>query len=376
MNEFPHNTAICTVKDPLHWDEKKCALMVSACREMALFHYNRCREMQWLYDRHHFDPGSIRTEQDLARIPSLGVTAMKYYLILSLPESEAYLTLTSSGTKGQKTQVLFDKESLDRVQTMLRNLWIQEGLVSEEPTNYLQMVYDPEEAQDLGIAFSVKNEQQFAPVARTYYAIKKDLTGQWEFRFQETMDTLRDYCREGRPVRVHGITRFIWDLLDALEREKADIAPLPAGSHLLTGGGWKTADNKKVTKEYFRERAARLLGIEPRNMRDGYGMAEHSAPYIECSRHRFHIPVYNRILIRDPVTMRALPPGEAGLLELISPFNAMMPTLALLSTDVGYVDPGECGCGWKSPTFTLVGRGGLVKHKGCALHASEIVKRK
>jgi len=375
MSEFPCNEAVCTGRDPLDWTPEKCALMVNACREMAFFHREHSPEIDWLYTKYRFDPGSLRNEEDIERIPTLGVTAMKYFLILSLPPEKAFLTLTSSGTKGQKTQVWFDRESLDRVQAQLRRLWEQEGLVSDEPANYLQLVYDPSEAQDLGIAFSVKNEQQFAPVARAYYAIRKDGKGEWEFRQKETIATLREFCREGRPVRITGITRFIFELLEALEKEPVPLPPLPPGSHLLTGGGFKAAEDRKITKEEFRALASRLLTLPEEHMRDGYGFAEHSAPYIECREHRFHIPVYNRIIPRDPLTMRALPPGEPGLLEFVTPFNAMMPTLALMSTDVGYVDRDECHCGWKSPTFTLLGRGGLVKHKGCAIHASEIVKR-
>jgi phenylacetate-coenzyme A ligase PaaK-like adenylate-forming protein len=376
MSEFPNNDAVCAGQNPLDWDDGKCATLVRACKEMALFHREHCREIDWLYRKYHFDPETLRTEEDIERIPPLGVTAMKYYLILTLPPEKAFLTLTSSGTRGQKTQVWFDSESLDRVQAQLRRLWEQEGLVSEKPTNYLQLVYDPEEAQDLGIAFSVKNEQQFAPAARAYYAIRKSSQGEWEFRFSETISVLRDYCREGKPVRISGITRFIFELFEALAREPEPMPPLPEGSFLLTGGGFKTAENKQVTKEEFRSLAARHLSIPQENMRDGYGFAEHSAPYIECRNHRFHIPVYNRIIVRDPVTMKALPAGTPGLLEFVTPFNAMMPTLALLSTDLGYIDAEDCGCGWKSPTFTLMGRGGLVKHKGCAIHASEIVKRK
>src|SRR5262249_48648076 len=150
---------------------------------------------------------------------------------------------------------------------------------------------------------------------------------------------------------------------------------LPPQSYMLTGGGWKAAEDKSITREKFRDLVHERLGIPPANMRDGFGMAEHSAPYIECTHHRFHIPVYNRILVRDPVTEEVLPAGQIGVLEFITPFNAMMPTLAILSTDLGYIDPEPCPCGRQSPTFTLVGRGGLTKFKGCAITAGEIVRR-
>ena len=110
-------------------------------------------------------------------------------------------------------------------------------------------------------------------------------------------------------------------------------------------------------------------------MRDGYGMAEHGAPYMECERHRMHVPVYNRVLVRDPVTLGVLPRGATGLLELITPYSSMMANLAILTTDLGYLDEEDCGCGRSSPTFTLVGRAGIAKFKGCAISAADIVKR-
>lgn len=370
---FPWAERISRVRDPLDWTPEKNRWLVRACREMGLFHYRKNPDIRRLYDRRGFDPASLRSPRDLERIPPLGVTAMKHFLMTTLPPARATLKLTSSGTRGQKTQIWFDRASLERVQAMLATLWEQEGLVSKEPANYLMFVYDPAEAKDLGIAFSDKNQQRFAPPARTCYAVRKDEAGRWVFRKDEAVSVLRDYAQEGLPVRLFGIPSFIHEFLAELGgRERI---PLPAGSLMMTGGGWKAAEDRKVTRGEFREAVGRIFGLPAHRIRDGFGMAEHSAPYMDCARHRFHVPVYNRLIIRDPETMRALPPGKPGLLELITPFNAMMPTLALLSTDIAMLDPKPCPCGLRSPTFTLVGRGGLSKAKGCAIHAADIVGR-
>lgn len=373
MSSFPAATQISGIKNPLDWTTEKVDLMVAGCREMAEFHAEHSPDIRYLYRREKFDPSSVKTEADLERIPFVGVSGMKYYLLTSLPQEEAVLKLTSSGTRGQKTQIWFDQASLDRVQSQLDVLWEQEGLVSDTPTNYLNFIYDPDEAKDLGIAFSVKNEQRFTPIKNSFFTVRKNKDGAWQFDKDRTLKTLREYAAEGLPVRILGIPSFIFELIVAL-KDEAPIT-LPPHSYMLTGGGWKAAEDKSVTREQFRKMVTEKLGIPDENMRDGFGMAEHSAPYIECNLHRFHIPVYNRILVRDPVTLKTLPPGETGLLEFITPFNAMMPNLAILSTDLGYLDPQPCGCGRNSPTFTLVGRGGLVKHKGCAITAGEIVKR-
>lgn len=373
-NHFPNADTVSGVKDPLQWNPEKCRTMISACREMAQFHGDNNPAIKKIYRKYGFSAASLKQEEDLARIPMIGVAAMKQYLLTTLTQDQAVLKLTSSGTRGQKTQIWFDQASLDRVQMMLARLWEQEGLVSDKPANYLMFVYDPKDAKDLGIAFSDKNQQRFAPVAESFYAIQKTPpSGQWEFRTEECLAQLKAYARSNRPARLFGIPSFVYDLLQELKKEGP--IELPPESWVVVGGGWKAAEDKKVSREYFRSQITELLGIPDENIRDGYGMAEHSAPYLDCRRHKFHIPVYNRIYVRDPESMELLPPGETGLLELITPYNAMMPNLAILSTDLGYIDPDPCECGYNAPVFALVGRGGTAKHKGCAITASEIVKR-
>ncbi len=374
MNEFPNTEAVSRIQNPHVWTGEKIELMVKACREMAIYHERYSPEINRLYEKRNFRPESIETEKDIERIPFIGVAAMKRFLMTAMPHEQAVLKLTSSGTKGQKTQIWFDRASLDRVQSMLTVLWEQEGLASREPTNYIMFVYDPKEAKDLGIAFSDKNQQRFAPVAESFYAIRMNQNGEWEFRKDQVLAKMEEFSKAGKPVRLFGIPSFIFEILGELEA-RGPIR-LPPKSYMITGGGWKAAEDKKVSRGYFRNKVSDLLGIPPENIRDGYGMAEHSAPYIECRNHRFHVPVYNRVYPRDPVSLKIQPPGAVGLLELVSPYNTMMPNLAILSTDLGYIDENPCECRDSSPTFTLVGRGGLVKHKGCALHAEDIIKKR
>jgi len=372
--EFPYSTQVSCVKDPLTWTNEKRELMVNACREMAIFHYKNCPEIKGLYDKYSFDPQSIKSESDLERIPMLGVAAMKWNLITSLPYDHAVLKLTSSGTRGQKTQIWFDQDSLDRVQKMLDVYLEQEGLVSKQKHNYLVFSYDPDDAKDLGVAYTEKNQLRFAPVDKVLFAIKKDQAGEWQFNKEGALKVLCEYMDDEIPTRILGMPAFIFEFIKYMDDQKISIQ-LPQGSVMITGGGWKAAEEKSITREELRNICHQKFGIIPTLQRDAYGMAEHSAPYFECKNHKFHVAVFNRLIMRDPNTMEALPPGEKGLLELITPYNAMMPNLALLSTDWAMIDKEPCECGANAPTFTLLGRAGISKHKGCALHAEDIVKR-
>lgn len=372
--EFPNAEKISSIRNPLDWDGPKSRLFVNACREMAIFHRERSPEIRHIYARAGFDPESLRDETDVLRVPTLGVSAMKKFLITSLPHDLAVLKLTSSGTRGQKTQIWFDQGSLDRVQKMMDVYLEQEGLVSTEPTNYLVFSYDPDDAKDLGVAYTEKNQLRFAPAAAVHFALKKDARGEWAFDKPKAFEVLKNYAANGKPVRVFGMPAFLFEFVEHM-RENAAPVKLPEGSLVLTGGGWKAAEDKKITRDAFRALCGEAFGIPPENQRDAYGMAEHCAPYFECRKHRFHVPAYNRIIIRDPVTWEKLRGGEPGLMELVTPFNAMMPTLALMSTDYGKLHAEACPCGYKSPTFEVLGRAGLTKHKGCAITAADIVKR-
>jgi phenylacetate-coenzyme A ligase PaaK-like adenylate-forming protein len=372
--KFTAATQISEIKDPLNWAAEKDQLMADACREMAIFHSANSPDVRRLYERHKFNPASINSIADLERIPAIGVSAMKYYLLTSMPESAAVLKLTSSGTRGQKTHIWFDQGSLNRVQRMLDVYFEQEQMTSDKKTNYLIFNYDPEDAGDLGIAYTEKNQLRFAPVADEFYAVKKDASGEWKFLKEQAFAMLEKFSKDSKPVRILGMPSFLFEFVE-FARARKTFFSVPPGSLMITGGGWKAAEDKKVSREDFRQSCSEVFGIPDPWIRDAYGMAEHSAPYFECRKHRFHIAAFNRLIARDPVTMAALPDGEKGLLELITPFNAIMPTLAILSTDWVVIHPTPCSCGWKSPTFELLGRAGTSKHKGCAIHADDIVKR-
>ncbi len=373
MKSFLNTEKICKIKDPLHWSEEKNKIMLDGIREMLLFHQENCPEIANMYKRYKFDPNQIKSIDDFSKIPPLGVSAMKSYLILSRPPEKATLKLTSSGTGGQKTQIWFDEESLQRVQSMLDVIFEQEGMLSNELTNYVVFTYDPAEAKNLGIAYTEKNQLRFAPVKQVHYAIKKDHKGEWFFDKDKVKEVLRAYEKENLPVRILGMPGFIFDFINTLPKDERFL--FDQRGLMITGGGWKAAEDKQITRQQLRELCSRTFGFPLERIRDAYGMAEHSAPYFECSHHRFHIPVYNRLIIRDAETFKPLPNGEKGLLELITPFNSMMPTTALLTTDWAMIDKDVCPCGQKSPTFTLLGRSGLSKHKGCAISADEIMKR-
>ena len=101
---------------------------------------------------------------------------------------------------------------------------------------------------------------------------------------------------------------------------------------------------------------------------------EHPIFYNTCKNHHFHIPIYARVIIRDPDTLEPLPMGRVGLVNLISPLMCATPTLSVMTDDLGYLTPGgKCGCGIRTPFLTILGRVGMSGIQTCAAGASELL---
>ena len=117
----------------------------------------------------------------------------------------------------------------------------------------------------------------------------------------------------------------------------------------------------------------RVLGIPESRVMESYGAAEHPILYCDCPFHRFHVPIYSRVLIRDPRTFEPLPYGETGLVNLITPMIRATPVVSVLTDDLGVLRPGgDCPCGVKSPQLEILGRIGMSEIKTCAAGAEEI----
>jgi phenylacetate-coenzyme A ligase PaaK-like adenylate-forming protein len=116
------------------------------------------------------------------------------------------------------------------------------------------------------------------------------------------------------------------------------------------------------------------IGLPAENVRDTYGMAEHGIPYAACKKGFHHMPIYGRLLVRDPLSMKVLAPGQEGLLQLITPFNTAQSNLSVLSTDLCILKE-DCPCGMPGLYISSIRRGGIRKHKGCAIAAQEILNR-
>lgn len=363
------------LKAPFAFDDNAAGLFQEAMLESFVHHYYGCNYFYRLCCERNFSPSSLVEFDDIYRIPYIFVNTFKERELISVPEEKVKLELTSSGTGGQKSRIVLDKLSLDRILKIVRAVYGALGMVDDKnEVNYICFTYDPKVAKNLGSAFSDKALTGLAPAREIYYAIQFDRAKNDFFLNEDGVKKqLVKYSRDKkRPVRILGFPAFIYKILTELKEETGASFNFGPRSFVMTGGGWKGQADKEIEKSRFKREVGEILGMPPENVRDLFGMVEHGIPYVECANSNMHVPIYSRAAVRHPLSHRILGYDSPGVLHLYTPYINSVPSISLLCTDKAVLRK-NCGCGIEGDYIELLGRGGLVKHKGCAVRATELL---
>lgn len=356
--------------DPFLFSPENRSLFVESFKENALFHYEHHEFTRKFWDKMGFHPEQIKSEADLMNVPGTMVHLYKEHEFCSVPRSELVLTLTSSGTGGQKSHQFLNEKSLDNVKKLAFNIHDALGMSSKKKYNYLCFTYDPTIANDLGTAFTDELLTNFTNKNEVYYAIQFDKEkNDFVLNEEGVIDALKRFQASEFSTRILGFPALLFEMI-----EKYNIqVNLGEDSWLQTGGGWKGKADKEIPKKDFRIFIEKRLGIPQENQRDLFGMVEHGIPYVDCQKGNLHIPNYARVYVRSPKDLKVLNKNERGLIHFLCTYNFSYPAPSLLTTDYGRI--GSCDCGIGGDILILEGRAGISKHKGCALKALELIEK-
>lgn len=371
MNEN-YTNQLFAIDEAFTFSEENKALFFNSIKEMFEFHYTNSNIFRGICEQYNFSVSDLKTADDISRIPHILVTAFKNYKLLSVDESEIFLSLTSSGTQGQKSQINLDQTSFDRQAFMRAAIVKSQQLSSDQLVNYLVFSYSPKTAGQKGAAHTFQKYAEFAPAQERYFALQGSSELDVSFDVNAAIDKLIEYSKTGLPLRVVGFLAFSFTTFREMERRGITLQ-FPAESLLLTGGGWKSHTGETVNFEIYAELVSKVLGITSDRIRDFYGMVEHGVPYMSCSHRNFHIPIYANVVAVDPGTLEVLPIGSTGLLKLQTSYIRSTPSISVLSTDLGYIGE-KCPCGLDGQYIVLKGRAGVQKHAGCAISASQLIR--
>lgn len=351
---------------------------VIAMKEITTWHVEHCDFYNKLSKSQNFFVENIKTLEDCLDIPHLWAHFFKAHEVLSVPEKDIFLHLTSSGTTGQKSQIFFDEWTIRSAQRMVDSIFEEyKWITPEQPCNYVLFSYETESSSKLGTAYTDNFLCKYAPVNEAFYALKLTGSGGHEFDCFGTIEAFQKFTKQGLPVRLFGFPAFFYFALERMK--KLGIPPLKMhpDSMVFLGGGWKGNADKQIEKDDFYSLVEEMLGIPNERLRDGFGSVEHCIPYVECPHHEFHVPIWSRVFIRDVETLKPLGFEQKGFLHFISPYITSMPAHSVIMGDMASLhEANTCGCGLPTPYFRIHGRAGISKNKSCALAASELLKGK
>lgn len=101
---------------------------------------------------------------------------------------------------------------------------------------------------------------------------------------------LDDKEKSKENIAMVGAPYILHSVMNKLEEEGSSF-DFGEGSAVLTGGGWKIYEDKKLPHEEFRKRVENILGIPETNCIDLYGMVEGNGWMVQCKEgHYLHIP--------------------------------------------------------------------------------------
>jgi phenylacetate-coenzyme A ligase PaaK-like adenylate-forming protein len=351
-------------------------LFLAAMNELNSWHAGRSE----LYARIWEAAGSPVLDRidDLTRQPFLHANLFKHHVLRSVPEESVQVELSSSGTSGRASRMCFDQWSIETVQSMDARTFEHFGWITpDRPVNYLILGNEPQPlAQDQilsGAAYGVGYVCDFAPVRDISYALRHTGEGHQYDEFG-CVEALLRFSRDTAPTRIFGFPSFLSFILDRLRAMGAGPLRLPPGSLVLTGGGWKGHQDKRIGKAELTGRIVAQLGVPAEQIRDIWGSVEHPLPYYECERHHMHVPTWARALVRSVRTLEPVCDGEIGYLQLIAPYITSSPAHSILMADLVSRHPAsECGCGLATPWLAVHGRAGTSRNRSCAVAAAELL---
>lgn len=345
-----------------------------AVRDNCVYHIKHCPEYRAICKAFGFTPDQLNTIDDLEKLPVLPTLFFKRHHVSSMPRWRLAFEVTSSGTSGSFSRVGFDWGCVLAEVPMVLRLGFFYRLVSPKPAHYMVLGYKPGKQDKMGVARTMFGLTHFAPpLSRTYALQWKD--GAYVPDLEGAVKGLERLAKSPFPTRIVAFPSYLW--FGMVEMEKLGLSvKLPRGSQILLAGGWKQHYAQEVDKNTLYALAERVLGIGEEHIHEFFGAVEHPIFFNSCKNHRFHVPAYARVIIRDVHTLKPLPMGQVGLVNLITPLINATPVTSVMTDDLGMLTPGEdCSCGLQSPVLTILGRVGLNDITTCAAGAAELLGR-
>jgi len=373
-----HIQRLCDIREPYNLSSETEKIFNIALREAIDWHSCNCEFYKNFLILNNFFVEDYQLDKIAETLPFLHANFFKTHEVLSVPKSEIVLTLTSSGTTGQKSQMFFDDWSIKSSRRMVDFIFDYfEFITPNNEVNYFLFAYEPLENFNVGTTNTNVYLTSYAPAKNIFFALRNTGVGKHEFDIFGSIEKIKEYSEEGLPVRFTGFPAFMYFTLKRMEDFGISSLNLNPESLVIFGGGWKGYADQAIPKVELYNMINRQLGIPLERIRQTFGSVEHSIPYLECENHNLHVPIWSKVFVRDVKTLEILDYHQQGYLNFVTPYITSVPAISVLMGDIGELYPSdECSCGISTPFFNITGRAGISHNKSCAISAAELLKGK
>jgi hypothetical protein len=189
------------------------------------------------------------------------------------------------------------------------------------------------------------------------------------FALDEELETqvvaVREFVQKfgGQPFLIFGFTFLVWSrLYQAFADGELDLSQ----ATLIHSGGWKKMEAEKVDNDVFRAALGRRFNLN--RIYNFYGFVEQiGSIFLEGEPGLLYPPNFTDVLIRDPTTWEVLPPGEAGIIQVLSLLPLSYPGHSVMTEDLGVVEEAEDRpSGRRGKALKLLGRVPKAELRGCS----------
>jgi acyl-protein synthetase LuxE len=328
---------------------EKEKVLLSELSGLVKHHRERCEPYARILDASGYSGAD-----SVADLPWLPVRLFKNIELKSIGDDEVFKVLTSSGTTGEVSRIYLDKVA---AATQTRQL-----------AATVQTVLGPKRLPMLLVDTKAMLKDRRSFSARGAGVLGMSTFGRdhvWVLDNDGLVDlpALRGFVAKhgAEPFLIFGFTYMVWLHLYEIARENGlDLS----NGILIHSGGWKKLVDRAVSPEEFRRR---LAGVGLARTHNFYGMVEQIGTiFLEGpSGGSLYCPDFADVVVRDPRTWAELPPGQPGLLEVVSTLPTSYPGHVLLTEDLGVVhgiDDGD----WPGKRFSVLGRLPRAEARGCS----------
>lgn len=297
----------------------------------------------------------------LADIPHLPVGVFKTHELRSVPEAEVFRVLTSSGTTGQRVSRVFIDKDAASLQTRALSATLARVLGGQRlPMLIVDAPGTVRRADSVNArAAGVLGMMTFGRAHR--FALDDAMT--------PDVPAIEAFLARfgGAPFLIFGFTFMVWAYL----REPLRAAGLDLRHGILIhSGGWKKLRDQSVDGATFKARLLDEFGLA--RVHNFYGMVEQiGSVFLEADDGFLRAPSFADVIVRDPATWAPCPPGQTGVIQVLSTLPRSYPGHSILTEDMGRWYPEDPAASWRGKRLIVEGRAPAAELRGCGdIHAA------